>query len=36
MSEVIITDILDSDHLPVMFNIVDPVRKSVASDPVEN
>jgi hypothetical protein len=25
--EVIVTDILDSGHLPVMFSILDPVRK---------
>jgi hypothetical protein len=27
LSEVISTNILDSDHLPIMFSILDPVRK---------
>jgi hypothetical protein len=35
MSEVIVTGILDSDHLPIMFNIVDPARMSEALNPVE-
>jgi hypothetical protein len=26
LSEAILTDILDSDHLPIMFSILDPVR----------
>jgi hypothetical protein len=26
LSEVIVTDILDSDHLPLIFGILDPVR----------
>jgi hypothetical protein len=34
-SEVIVTDILDSDHLPIMFTLTDSVRTSEASDPVE-
>jgi hypothetical protein len=33
--EVIITDILDSDHLPVMFSVMDPVRTREALDPGE-
>jgi hypothetical protein len=34
-SEVIVTDILDSNHLPIMFSILDPVRIRQALDPVE-
>jgi hypothetical protein len=35
LSEVIVTNILHSDHLPVMFSILDPVRTREASDAVE-
>jgi hypothetical protein len=35
LSEVILTDILDSDHLPIMFSILDSVRSRGALDPVE-
>jgi hypothetical protein len=35
LSEVIVTDILDSDHLPIIFNILNPVRKKEALNPVE-
>jgi hypothetical protein len=35
LSEVIVTDVLDSDRLPIMFSILDPVRKREALDPVE-
>jgi hypothetical protein len=35
LSEVIVSDILDSDHLPIMFSILDPVRTREASVPVE-
>jgi hypothetical protein len=33
--EVTLTDILDSDHLPITFSILDPLRTKEASDPVE-
>jgi hypothetical protein len=36
LSEVIVTDILDSDHLPVLVHILDSVRESEALDLVEN
>jgi hypothetical protein len=35
LSEVIVMDILDSDHLPIIFNILDPVRMRETLDPVE-
>jgi hypothetical protein len=35
LSEVTVTDILDWDHLPTMFSILDPVRTRGASDPAE-
>jgi hypothetical protein len=35
MSEVTVTDILDPDHLPIMFNILDPVRKMETLDVAE-
>jgi hypothetical protein len=35
LSELIVTDILDSDHLPIKFSILDPVRTKEALDPVE-
>jgi hypothetical protein len=35
-SEVTVTDTLDSDHLPIMFSILEPVRTRKALDPVEN
>lgn len=35
LSEVIITDILDLDHLPIMISILDPVRTKEALDPIE-
>jgi hypothetical protein len=34
--EVIVTDILDSDHLLIMFSNLDSVRTSVALDPVKD
>jgi hypothetical protein len=36
LSEAIVTDILESHHLPVIFNTLDPVRTRKALDPVEN
>jgi hypothetical protein len=35
LSEVIVTGIQGSDHLPIMFHILDPVRTRQALDPVE-
>jgi hypothetical protein len=35
LSEVTVTEILDSDHLPITFSILDPVRTREALDPVE-
>jgi hypothetical protein len=35
LSEVTVTDILDSDQLPILFRIMDPVRTRKALDPVE-
>jgi hypothetical protein len=35
LSEVIVTDILDVDHLQIMFSICDHVRTREALDPVE-
>jgi hypothetical protein len=35
LSEVIVTDILDSDHLPIMFSILNPARTREALDPIE-
>jgi hypothetical protein len=35
LSEVIATDILDSDHLPITFSILDPVGTREALHPVE-
>jgi hypothetical protein len=35
LSEATVTDTLGSDHLPIMFNILDHVRTSEAVDPVE-
>jgi hypothetical protein len=32
---IIVADIIDSDHLPIMFSILDPVRTREALDPVE-
>jgi hypothetical protein len=34
-SKVTVTDILDSDYLPIMISILEPVRKREALDPVE-
>jgi hypothetical protein len=36
LSKVTVLDILDSDHLPIMFSILDHVKASEVSDPVEN
>jgi hypothetical protein len=36
VSDVIISDILDSDHLPVIFHILDHVKIRNLSDPTEN
>jgi hypothetical protein len=36
LSEVIVTDFLGSDRLPIKFSILDPVRRREALDPVEN
>jgi hypothetical protein len=33
--EVIVTDILDPDHLQIMFSILDPVRTREVLDPIE-
>jgi hypothetical protein len=35
LTEVIVIDNLDSDHLPIIFSILDPVRTREALDPVE-
>jgi hypothetical protein len=35
LSEVIVADILGSDHLPLVLSIVQPVRKKESLDPVE-
>jgi hypothetical protein len=35
LSEIIVADILDLDNLPIMFSILDPVRKREALDPGE-
>jgi hypothetical protein len=35
LSEAIVTDILDSDYLPIMFSILDPVRTRETLNPVE-
>jgi endonuclease/exonuclease/phosphatase (EEP) superfamily protein YafD len=35
LSEIVVTDNLGSDHLPVNFSILDPVRTREALDPVE-
>jgi hypothetical protein len=35
LSEVIICDILDSDHLPIIFHLLDHVRTRNLSDPVD-
>jgi hypothetical protein len=36
LSEVIVTDILESDRLPVIFSTLGPVRTRTILDPVEN
>jgi hypothetical protein len=35
LSEAIVTDILGSDHLPIMFSILHPVRRKESLDPVK-
>jgi hypothetical protein len=35
LSESIVTNILDPDHLPILFSILDSVRTREALDPVE-
>jgi hypothetical protein len=35
MSDVIVSDILDSDHLPIIFHILDHVKFRKLSDPIE-
>jgi hypothetical protein len=35
VSDVIVSDILDSDHLPIIFHILDHVKIRNASDPIE-
>jgi hypothetical protein len=35
LSEVIVTNILDSDHLSIMLSILDPVRMRETLEPVE-
>jgi hypothetical protein len=35
LSEVIVSDILDSDHLPIIYHILDHVRTRNPSDPVD-
>jgi hypothetical protein len=34
-SEVIVSDVLDSDHLPILFHILDHVTSRNLSDPIE-
>jgi hypothetical protein len=34
LSEVIVSDILDSDHLPIVFHLLDRIRNRNISDPV--
>jgi hypothetical protein len=36
LSEVSVSDILDSDHLPVIFHLLDHIRTRNLSDPVDN
>jgi hypothetical protein len=36
LSDGIVSDILDSDHLPIMFHILDHVRTKQISEPLEN
>jgi hypothetical protein len=33
--QIIVSDFLDSDHLPIVFSVLDPVRTSEALDPAE-
>jgi hypothetical protein len=35
LSEVIVSDILDSDHLPIIFHLLDYIRTRNLSDPVD-
>jgi hypothetical protein len=35
LSEVIVSDILDSDHLPILFHSMDYIRTRKLSDPVD-
>jgi endonuclease/exonuclease/phosphatase (EEP) superfamily protein YafD len=35
LSEVIVSDILDSDHLPIIFHLLDHIRRRNVSDPVD-
>jgi hypothetical protein len=35
LSNVIVSDILDSDHLPIIFHILDHVRTKIVSAPLE-
>jgi hypothetical protein len=35
LSEVIVADILDSDHLPIVLHLLDHVRTTNPSDPVD-
>jgi hypothetical protein len=35
ISDVIVSDILDSDHLPIIFHILDHVKIRNLSDPIE-
>jgi hypothetical protein len=36
LSDLTVSDILDSDHLPIMFHILDHVRTKQISEPLEN
>jgi hypothetical protein len=35
LSEVIVSDILDSDHLSISFHLLDHIRTSNLSDPID-
>jgi hypothetical protein len=35
LSDVIVSDVLDSDHLPILFHILDDVTTRNLSDPIE-
>jgi hypothetical protein len=35
LSQVIVSDMLDSDHLPIIFHLLDHIRSRNLSDPVD-